>query len=326
MRAVIIYAVLLIAATYKIASMPDYSLDSYLYSYLVSNDVQAFKSTPGLPAPYVHISDENYVQQRPFYSVKFLFVILASLTAKVAGVLRAPMVVSAVAYFLLGWVVWLWLGSANLKEPWRSVSGGLLMFSSVTTDTARMGTPDMLCTLLLVLGVWLLLETKYVVAGGMALSLSVLTRIDCAILAGVILMLGFWQKKVSPWLTATFVIVIVAIYLVNSSIGYSYPVLLAWTIRTSYFNALLHNLVKTELAIYCPFALLALIAVRKRYQRVLLAACGVSLVLRYVVMPHFEIRYLLPQAVIVGILGIASVLQETSSNEESSPQVISQIA
>jgi hypothetical protein len=309
MRAAIIYAVLLLAATVKIASMPKYSFDSYQYSYLVSSDIQRFKSLAGLPREYAQMGDKEYEHQRPFYRVKVLYVILVSIAAKFAGVIRAPFVVSAVAYFLLGWVVWFWLGSARIPEPWRSLSAILFMFSSVTTDTARMGTPDLLCTLLLMLGAWLLLETKYVVAGGVTLVISVFARLDCAILAVALLLLGYCQQKVSKRITLTLGVALVASYLLISRLGYSYHEMLAWTLRTSYLKAILHNFMKTELAIYSPFALLAVFAIKKKYERGLIGACVASLAVRYVLMPHLEIRYLLPQALIAGVVGAAAVLQ-----------------
>jgi hypothetical protein len=323
-RAALIYAVLLIAATAKIASMPDYSFDSFQYSYLASPDAQTFKSTPGLPSPYLEMSDDTYLKQKPFYTTKLLFIGLVRLSAKVAGVLRAPMLVSLVAYFLLGSIVWLWLGSCNVGEPWRTVSGLLLMFSSVTTGSARMGTPDLLCTLLLVSGAWLLFESRYPVLGALPLLLSVLTRLDCAILAGTLFVLASWAKKFRFRTLIAFLIAVVAIYIPISRVGYSYPILLSWTIRTSYWRALLHNFVTTELAIYCPFLLLAVIAWHRNYRRPIILACAISLALRYAMMPHLEMRYLLPQALIAGILGVASVLGKET--EVTSPAVFAKAA
>src|SRR5512142_2616445 len=103
MRAAAIYAVILVAVTAKIATMPQFSYDSYLYSYLASDDIRSFKATPGLPREYVEMADEKYSQPAPYYTVKVLFVFLTRIAARFVGVLRAPFVVSAGAYFILGW-------------------------------------------------------------------------------------------------------------------------------------------------------------------------------------------------------------------------------
>jgi hypothetical protein len=308
MRWLFFYLILLLCATAKVVSVPEHSFDGYMYSYLASHDVQEFKSTAGVPPEYVAIPDQTYSQQAPFYRVKVFYVALVRGAAKVFGALRAPFVVSAIAYFLLGLVTWLWLRTAGVPEPWRSAAGLLLMFSSVTTDTARMGTPDMLCTLLLVSGAWVLLFTRYSVYAAALFILSVLTRTDCLIAAALLVALAWRQKRLSARFTGVVVLLFGVAYVAVSRIGYSYGQLLAWTIRTSYWSGFLHGFAKTELAIYAPFALLALIALKRGYQRELIAVCAVSLAIRYILLPHLEIRYLLPQAMIAGIVGAASVL------------------
>ena len=308
MRGLIIYSILLLCATAKIASMPEHSFDGYLYSYVVSHDVKEFKSNGGVPAGYVAMPDQSYVQQAPYYRVKVFFVLLVRGAAKFFGVIRAPFVVSALAYFLSGLAVWFWLRTAGVNEPWRSLAGLFLMFSSVATDTARMGTPDMLCTLLLVLGAYLLLQTGHSVYGGVLLLLSVLTRTDCLILASGLIALALWKKRVGPRFAGISLALFAAGYFAISRIGYSYGQLLAFTVRTGYVRGFLHGFAKTELAIYAPFALLALIALKRAYERELIVLCAITLGVRYVLLPHLEIRYLLPQAMIVGIVGAASVL------------------
>jgi hypothetical protein len=316
MRGMLFYLVVLICATAKIASMPEYSYDGYLYSYLVSHDVKEFRANAGVPAEYVAMPDQSYAQQAPFYRVKVFFVLLVSGVAKVSGAIRAPFAVSAIAYFLTGIAVWFWLRAAAVPEPWRSLAAIFLMFSSVTTDTGRMGTPDMLCTLLLVLGAYLLLKTKQPAYGGVLLVLSILTRTDCLIVASALIALAFWQKRIGMRFAGTFLAVFAAGYFAVSRIGYSYAQLLAFTVRTGYLKGLLHGFAKTELAIYAPFALLALIALKRGYQRDLIAICALTLVVRYVLFPHLEIRYLLPQAMIVGIVGSASVLASDATDPD----------
>ena len=192
------------------------------------------------------------------------------------------------------------------------------MFSSVVTDAARRGTPDLLCTLLLVTGAWLVLSTKHYVSGAVVLVMSILARQDSMILAGLLLALAWWQQKTTLKVTVLFSVCMLACNVVVGRFGYPYRQLLAATLRTSYLNALTHNLVKTDLAIYGPFLLLAFVAIRFRYQTELLAVCAISLVVRYFLMPHWEVRYLLPQAVVVGVIAAAASLSSTTNQDAPS--------
>ena len=214
-----IFALLLAAATYKVFSMPNYSLDSYMYSYLVSGDAPTFKVVPGLPPEYVAMTDEAYRQQAPYYTVKALYVALVGIAAPFVGVLRAPTATSAAAYLLCGWVVWFWLRSLGVKGTWRTITALLIMFSSVVTDTARMGTPDLLCSLLLVTGAWLLTATRQAYLGACSLVLAIYTRTDCLILAGLLLALACWQKTISLRFTAILAVAMLVSYFAVSRLG-----------------------------------------------------------------------------------------------------------
>jgi hypothetical protein len=309
MRSALIYGLLLAAATIKISSMPIRLYDAYLYSYLASGDLNAFKSTPGLPQEYIALSAEKYVEQSPYYRVKPLFIALVRLASHFAGILAAPFLVSSTAFFLTGWGVWLWLRNLGLDGPWRTLASLALMLSSVVTDTAREGMPDMTCTLFLVSGGWLIFSTEFRKIGAALLTIAILVRPDALILAGLILVVAFWQKKLSLAGAIAFCVIMLASNFAVSQAGYPYHKWLAWTIHTSYLYALTHNFAATEVASYGPFLLFALMALKQRFQTGLVAACAASCVIRYVLMPHIEVRYLLPQAMIVGVLAAGATLR-----------------
>jgi hypothetical protein len=312
-----IFALLLLAATYIVAANPDRSYDSYLYSYLVGEDAPAFKTVPGLPDTYAQMPDAIYVQQAPLYTIKVLFVALVRLAAPIVGVLQAPPAISAVAYFLCGWVTWFWLRSLGLNSIWRTAAACLIMFSSVVTDAAVMGTPDLLCTLLLVAAAWLLTATKQSCLGACLLILAVWTRTDCLVLGGLLLALAWLQKKTSLGFTTMFAGAMLASSLVISKLGYSYRQVLENTLldteRTSYGDALLHNFLTPDMTPLFPFVLLSLIALKLRYQVDLIVICAASLVVRYLLFPNLEARYLVPQGVIVAVVAAAAVFREQSA-------------
>jgi hypothetical protein len=310
----LLFAAFMLAATYRVATTPDRSFDSYFYSYLVSQDAPTFKALPGLPHEFIEMPDREYWPQEPFYTVKVLFVALVRVAAPYVGVLQAPTAISAAAYFLCGWVVWFWLRSLGVNVAWRTIAACLVMYSSVVMDAARMGTPDLLCTLFLVAAAWLLSETKQTCLGACLLILAVCTRIDSLLLGGLLLALAWWQKKVSFAFTSMFGVAMLACYLAISRMGYPLgqliDLLLENSNRTSYVDALLHNLLEPEVEAVAPFVLLALIALKLRYQVGLIVICAVSLVLRYMLFPNLEVRYLVPHAVIVAVVAAAAVLRE----------------
>ena len=288
--------------------MPSVSFDGYMYSYLVKQNVQNFKRTPGLPVEYVDMSDGAYTQQAPYYVVKPLFNWAVRGAAPVAGVLYAPYLVSACAYFGLGWAVWLWLGALGVEGAWHTVGAILISFNSVATDTARHGTPDTLCAAITVLGCWLLFSTPKPLLGASVLTLAILSRPDAIILNGLLLLAAMGSEKLSKTRFVIFAGIMFAAYFFASHGGYGYRQTLAWGIRTSYLQAFFHDLLKTEMAIYAPFALIGLFAFRLKYHSKLLLGVVFSLIIRYIAMPTFVVRYLLPSAMVVAVVGCAGVL------------------
>ena len=206
------------------------------------------------------------------------------------GILAAPFVVSTCAYFCLGWVVWGWLGDLGVQEHWRTISALLLMFSSIATDTAREGTPDMLCTVLLVGGAWLLLSSRLKYLGVFLLLVSIFGRTDSVVFAGMLLGLAAWRRRVSPVVFALCSLSMLVSETLVARRGYPYLQFVTATLGSSYMYALIHNLVRTELAIYSPFILMGIIALKARYQNGLVLVCLTSWIIRYILLPHFEVR------------------------------------
>lgn len=311
----LIYAVLILGVTLKIHSMPNrLSYDPYFYSYLASGeDIRTFKLTPGLSPQWQTMPEDDVARSERFFTVKPLFIVLTRAASHAVGIVDSTFLVSTIAYFCLGWVVWLWLAELGVTGIWRLLAASALMASSVVTDTAREGTPDMLCTLLLTGGAWLLLSTRLKQAGPLLLLLAVFCRTDTLILAGLILLVATWRGRVSLPVFCGWSFVLLAGEMLVARRGYPYRQFMTATLETSYTNAFIHGLLKTEVAIYAPFVLLALIAIKMRFQRDLVFVCLGSWVIRYILWPHLEIRYLLPQAVLLGILSVAAVLRTEPS-------------
>jgi hypothetical protein len=307
---VLLYGLFLTAATVKISSMSIPSYDPYFYSYLASGeDVATFKLTPGLPASWAAIPDEKIIHSRGFFTVKPLYVALTRAAVPLMGIFGAPFFVSTVAYFCLGWVVWLWLRAFGVPNPWRILAALLLMFSFVFTIAARQGNPDMLCTLLLVTGAWLLFSTRLPHLGALVLLTSVFARTDCLVLGGLLLLLAAWRRRISPRAFILWAGVMLLSEFWVASHGYPYRQFVSESLVTSYFYALTHGFAKSEVALYTPFVLLALVAVKLEFYTDLVFVCLASWVIRYLLLPKLEVRYLLPQAAILGIVAAGAAFR-----------------
>ena len=310
------YLLLISLASAKIASMPIHSYDPYFYSYLASGtDLKTFQKIPELPIEWRLMPDQAIIRSRGFFTVKPLFVGMIRAAARMGvGVLQAPFVISMLAYFCLGLVLWLWLGDLSVPCGWRVVAACLVLFSSVATDTARQGTPDMLCTVLIVAGAWLLLTKQNLKHVGILLLLfSIPGRTDSIVFGGLLLVLAAWRRLISlstlAWSSAAFVLTEALV----ARRGYSYHEFVSATLRSSYRYGLLHNFARTELAIYMPFIFLGVLAIKAKIQDDLVYCCFASWVIRYLLLPHLEIRYLLPQAMVLGVAASAMGLSSKSS-------------
>jgi len=318
--ALLLFTVLMLACTYKVWLHPNRTFDSYFYSYLISDDAAAFKATPEVPPDFIAMPDQDYVVQEPFYSVKLLFVALSRIAANYVGVLQAPTAVSAMAYFLCGYVVWFWLRSLSVDATWRTLAALLMMYTPFVADAAMMGTPDLLCTLLLLLAAWLLTCTSHVYFAGALLILSVATRTDCLLLGGLLLLLAWRQTRLNTIATAIIGSVMLLVYAGISRIGFPHAQLLDLVLentgQSSYWEALPHNLLMPDVALLIPFVMLALIPLKLRYQVELIWVCAASVVLRYLLLPNLESRYLVPQAIIVSVVALAAVLRSLSADSK----------
>lgn len=316
----LIFTLVMLAFTYRVWAHPNLTFDSYFYSYLISDDIAAFKALPGLPVDFVNLPDQDYVVQEPFYTVKLLFVAMARLVAPAVGVLQAPRAVAAISYFLCGGLLWFWLRSLGVNTVWRTLAATLIWYMPFITDAAAMGTPDLLCTLLLVSAAWLLTCTQQSYLAGVLLILSVATRTDCVLLGGLLLLHAGWQKQVTNIFVFIVGLAMLATYWVISRMGFPHAQLLALVLenthRSSYADALLHNLLAPDVALLAPFVLLALIAFKLRFQTGLLYVCAASTVLRYLLLPNLESRYMVPQAVIISVIAAAAVFRQARSGTD----------
>src|ERR1700722_2743454 len=167
------------------------------YAALVGND-----STSEFHRDVAHDS-VHFVQQLPFYSIKPLYCIAAAAVHRVGFSLPGPLLLislfSFICYALLAWV---WLRK-YIREPWCTIFSGLLILTPPLFQLGRIGTPDALELLLLVSGLYLVLEHSKAAAGCTLFLVAIWVRPDAIVFAGLLFCVLFFLQivDVTEWVT-----------------------------------------------------------------------------------------------------------------------------
>jgi hypothetical protein len=134
----------------------------------------------------------TFARQLPFYQNKPLYVLLVAVTARLGGnSIRAAFLVSAACFAALGVVVALWC-TALLGQKLGWLLALSLLLSPIVREIGQIATPDATATLLVVAGLYLLIQHRRWNWAMVLLTLSILCRPDQLFLVvGVI----FWSRS-----------------------------------------------------------------------------------------------------------------------------------
>lgn len=124
-------------------------------------------------------------QQKTFYCQRVLYTGLVYGVHKAGLTLVSSMTaVSAAAFFLTGVLLWVWI--SHHLPAWVAAPVALgLGFNYPILHTARVGSPDSLCTLLIVAGVYVLLQHRTLWLALLLFLAAVFTRGDSIIFVGL---------------------------------------------------------------------------------------------------------------------------------------------
>jgi hypothetical protein len=207
------FAIFLTLAAYRAYQYPGYTSDMFLYMAnavaMHGDDIQAIHDTvyqevlTEIPKPAldhllgndpVETSQSRSFHERavnPYRFAEFLpcFAVRPVFNELVyvlhyrlgIGLLRATVLISVASYWVLGWIVFTWI-SRYVAEPWAALVSTLLMLTPPIWDLARWPMPDALSCLVLLSGLYALLEMKRVVLGLTILMASVYVRTDNVLL------------------------------------------------------------------------------------------------------------------------------------------------
>ena len=279
---------------------------------------------------------DHFRQQLRFYQIRPLYTwTLAALHRFGIRFVQATRIISASAFFFIGILLQRWL-RRYLGEIQAAVCAILLLLAPVLFTCARTGSPDALSALIVLLGVFVSIESDTVLIGIALLLLSLTLRTDNVLF--VLIFLGVETFRASGKriraTAALAAVTAIAIVLTINHVEHSYPwsVLMQNTATSivnpaevspkisgsDYFSAA-HDMVdeagENTVAVFPFIAAIALFSSRtpKRLQRlvniVLLSWAG-----HIIIFPHIEDRYFIAGAAMIGVAAAAGLLKSESAS------------
>src|SRR5579884_229509 len=277
----------------------------------------------------------HFRQQLRFYQIRPLYIwTLAALHSLGIGYVQATRIVSAAAFFLIGILMRGWL-RRYVGEIQAAICAILLLIAPVLFTSARTGSPDALSALVLLLGVYLLIERDAVLFGSALLLLSLTLRTDNVLFVFLFLGIEALQadgKRIRA-IAALATMASVAIVLIINYTEHSYPwaVLMQNTAMpivnpadvsarisvSDYFTALHDKIDEARENSMMVFPFIAAIALfsrtptqLKRLVKIVLLSWAVHII----IFPHIEDRYFIAGAAMIGVAAVVGLLKATETS------------
>lgn len=291
---------------------------------------------------------DSFNQNLPFYKVKPLYILLMyALYKSGINLFTAPIIISAVFYFFMSILVFIWISKFTENQIHTFLFSALLSFAPFMISFSSSATPDLLSSFLIVLAMFRLLTKKNIYWFLLFMILSILVRPDnifiFAILTGVLTAIdGFSRYR--KMLYAGIAIGVLTEIIVNVWSGnYAYSILFQHLVERSTNPAEMHTTITPGLYLKGLSAwvfifkysvvsiqfLILFIALFIRYRNavdprkdlefLVLIALGISIILHYLLFPLMDDRFFIAQYVIIDILFINSVYNLWVKNRQLVP-------
>src|SRR5579885_78425 len=350
----LLFGVLLLAVTLLAYLIPYYDWDLVAYigsaialherdSSIIQQQAYAALRT-GLPEDdYADIANgsdfrsevaknaNHFRQQLRFYQIRPLYIwTLAALHSLGIGYVQATRIVSAAAFFLIGILMRGWL-RRYIGEIQAAICAILLLIAPVLFTSARTGSPDALSALVLLLGVYLLIERDAVLFGSALLLLSLTLRTDNVLFVFLFLGIEALQadgKRIRA-IAALATMASVAIVLIINYTEHSYPwaVLMQNTAMpivnpadvsvSDYFTAL-HDMIdearENSMMVFPFIAAIALFSRTPTQLKRLVKIVLLSWAVHIIIFPHIEDRYFIAGAAMIGVAAVVGLLKATETS------------
>lgn len=228
--ALLVYAAILTGATLLAATHPKNQWDMLGYIGVIESwrtadgqsiHDEAYSAIRGLPeydeligrgecqgeayAAYrsdVAQNSAHFAQQLPILAVKPLYVIIISRLHRVGlSYTRSFAILSAIAYFGLGAITWIWL--SRFWSPWAAtLFSSILILNPEILSVGRSTTPDALALALIAIGLYMLLESPDSIWGPSLLLVAIWVRPDALILIGMLFVTSFSLRVIPSSISA----------------------------------------------------------------------------------------------------------------------------
>jgi hypothetical protein len=363
----IAFALLLSFAALRAYRYPEYSTDGLSYmanaiamrgaSVRVIHDTVYREAKAGIPGPaFEHLTgndaneptmQNNSFHDRatnPYHFAEYLpcFAIRPIFTELVyvlhywfgVGLLTSIVLIPAVSYWLMGWLVLIWICRYAAIEM-ACLMSIVLMLTPPLLDLARSTTPDALSSLVVLSAVFLLFQQRNLLPGLILLIASVYVRTDNVILV-VFVLAYLWlaESDLRVWHAAVLSLLAVgSVALINHFAGDYGPRMLYYRIEHvpsaigefipvfgvhEYFGCLKRGVAGAWHSHFLPFLLMGLVGLLRRTSR---AVVGLTVVTLVYTLAHL-VSYPVPEARYFGLffaaMGIAAgsaVSQDKAINQ-----------
>ncbi len=250
----------------------------------------------------------RYAEFLPLFAIRPLYNQTLWLVSKTGlGLVRSGILISVGSYFLLGILVFLWIGRYARRMFTFAISL-LLMISPPLTMLGRDPTADALATLIAFAALYLIFEKKRFAPGVTLLLASIYFRTDFVVLAGPTILACWLERRVEFWKASVLVLLAVASVLCVNHFAGDYGIGMLYyrnfvgvpvapaemTVGLSvreYFAALRGGITLMTESFFIPFLLLGTIGVVAKPMRVLFAVTLAYASLHFLVLPNWQERW-----------------------------------
>jgi hypothetical protein len=283
---------------------------------------------------------DHFRQQLRLYQIRPMYIrLLAQFHRAGMGYVNATRVLSAVAFALIGILLFVWTRS-YIGEWQAAICVPLLLIAPAIFASARIGSPDELSAFVVLLGTFELIERERLLLGTAFLFTSLFLRTDNVIFVFLLLtsvaVLG-GRTRLRAW-AAVFAILSVAIVASINHVEHSYawsvlmqntatpivnPAEVSSTIPAADYFGAVHDMIdearESSVLVFPLLAASTLLSVRtSRTMKRLVVVVLLSWIAHLALFPHIEDRYFIAGAAIIGVAALSSVLSRTDKERDES--------
>jgi len=282
----------------------------------------------------------HFRQQLRLYQIRPMYIrLLAAFHGAGIGYVKATRVISAVAFAFIGILLFIWARS-YIGEWQAAICVPLLLIAPAIFGSARIGTPDELSALVVLLGTFELVERQRLLLGTALLFTSLFLRTDNVIFVFLLLAVSAvvnGRARLRAWATVFAMISVVIVVSINHfEHSYAWSVLMQNTATpivnpaevtstisaADYFGAVYDMIdeARESSALVFPFlAAIALLSSRTTTKmKRLVVVVLVSWIAHLALFPHIEDRYFIAGAAIIGVAVLSSLLSRADKESGQS--------